>query len=337
MSKWFTMKAAGKAKKEANIAIFSDIGLFGVTAQDFHDQLAALGNPDTLNVTISSNGGDVAQGFAIYNMLARHSAHKVVTVEGLAASMASVIAMAGDEIVMPENAMLMIHNPWGSIGGEADQIASFADALKTMQANIVAAYKKRTGLPEDVIAGMMDRETWLGADKAVALGFADSMADPVKMAASFDLKRFEHVPEGFAKGLAPAAKRKRKDISASTNQESNMPKAQENAAVEEDMDFDTPAPKTEEEIRAELLGYQKEVRAVCKLASMEDLADGFIEKNTAVKDVIAALEEERKKKAPAGTDVSARNNARNTSGEPAPVIDPMAIFAKWNAAGKKRA
>lgn len=339
MSKWFSMKAAGK--KAANIAIFSDIGYFGVTAQDFHDQLAALGSPDELNISISSNGGDVSQGFAIFNMLARHPAHKVVTVEGLAASMASVIAMAGDEIVMPENSMLMIHNPWGSVMGESDQIASFAEALKTMQDNIVAAYVTRTGMSAEEVSALMDKETWLGAADAVEMGFADRMSDPVKMAASIDVKKFGNVPSGFAKKLARAASRSRKDIAASTPiKEAAMPKAKNEAAhVEDDMDFDTPATKTEEEIRAEVLAVAKEIRSVCKLAGKPELADGFIAENKSVADVVAALEAKAEEEAKAkgkGTEVSARNNPRNGS-EPAATIDPAKIWAKFNGAGRNRA
>src|SRR5882724_140496 len=160
MSKsWFAAKAARGAIPE--ITILSDIGEFGVTADDFNNQLKALGPTKEILVTISSNGGDVSVGTAIYNMLKRHPANKVVRVMGLAASMASVIAMAGDEVVMPGNAMLMIHNPWGGVMGESKEIKSFAAALDMMQANIQDAYVKRTGMDAADVAEMMDVETWL--------------------------------------------------------------------------------------------------------------------------------------------------------------------------------
>jgi len=196
MSKWFALNA-----NTAEISILNDIGMFGVTAEDFHRELRTLGKAKKLRISISSHGGDVAAGFAIFNMLASHPAHKVVTVNGLAASMASVIAMAGDEIVMPKNSTLMIHNPWGSITGESDQIASFAEGLKIMQDNIVAAYQDRTGLPENELRAMMDKETWLSADSAVEMGFADTIVEPVKMAASaYNLRRFSNVPTDFGSG-----------------------------------------------------------------------------------------------------------------------------------------
>jgi ClpP class serine protease len=135
-------------------------------------------------------------------MLNRHSARKIVTVEGLAASMASVIAMAGDEVVMPSNAMMMIHNPLGSITGGSDEIESFASALKIMRDNIAQAYKDRTGLGLDEIQKMMTRETWLSAEEAVAKGFADRIEAPRKIAASnLGLSRFTNVPDRLLDSL----------------------------------------------------------------------------------------------------------------------------------------
>ena len=191
MQKWFAVNTIA-----GTIAIHSDIGSGGLKAGDFQKQLEKV-RGSALHISINSNGGDVTDGFAIYNMLARHSSRKVVTIEGIAASMASVIAMVGDTIIMPQNALMMIHNPWGSIAGGADQIESFGGALKRMQANIVSAYTKRTKQPADKIQAMMDRETWLTAAEAVELGFADKIEGGLDMAASLrdmDLRAFKRVP-----------------------------------------------------------------------------------------------------------------------------------------------
>src|SRR5581483_6004115 len=191
MSKWFAINASA-----ARISLHSDIEMGVTNAADFSKQIDTI-KSNTIHIWINSNARDVPTGFAIYNMLARHKARKIVTIEGLAASMASVIAMAGDEIIMPENSMMMIHNPWGSVAGGPDQIASFGEALKTMQANIVAAYRKRTKLSEDKIQKMMDAETWLSAGEAKKLGFADKVEGALDMAAStrdMDLRRFARVP-----------------------------------------------------------------------------------------------------------------------------------------------
>jgi ATP-dependent Clp protease protease subunit len=192
---WFAARSASSSVGE--ITIYQDIGAGGVTADDFHAALTRLRGVSTLLIYINSDGGDVSTGMAILNMLQRFPARKLVRIDGLAASMASVIAMVGDEIVMPSNAMLMIHNPWGSVGGTAEQIKSFGEALTIMKSNIVGAYTKRTKLGVDHIRRLMDAETWMGADEAVRLGFADRVEAPLAMAAMAslpDVSKFRNAP-----------------------------------------------------------------------------------------------------------------------------------------------
>lgn len=199
MSKpWFVARAAGSV---GEITILSNIGMGEnpVTAEAVHAQLARFKaqGVKTLLITITSDGGDVTTGFAIYSMLSRWPGKKIVRISGLAASMASVIAMVGDEVVMPGNAMLMIHNPWGGVTGNADQLKSFGEALELMQANIRNAYVKRTGINPDEIQRMMDRETWLSAADAVRLGFADRIEGELKAAALAglpDISKFKNAP-----------------------------------------------------------------------------------------------------------------------------------------------
>jgi ATP-dependent protease ClpP protease subunit len=198
---WFTARNAGSV---GEIFLYSDRGEGGVSADSFYASLVAMRSVSTLVISINSNGGDVSTGFAIFNMLKRHPARKVVRVDGIAASMASVIAMVGDEVVMPSNAMLMIHNPYGAVGGSGDQIKSFGDALNVMQQNIAATYAQRTKIKIDRIFEMMDSETWLSADQALELGFADRVEAPLKMAAlanGVDTSRFLKAPTR-ARGIA---------------------------------------------------------------------------------------------------------------------------------------
>lgn len=308
---WFSMNA--NADGTADIAILSDIGMFGVTASDFRNQLIALGKPSEIRISISSDGGDVADGFAIYNMLNRHPANKIVTIDGLAASMASVVAMAGDEVIMPSNAMLMIHNPWGLAVGEADQLASFADALAIMQTNIAQTYKDRTGLPLAEIRSLMNKETWFSAKDAVAKGFADRVekAAPVD-AKAFNLARFNHVPALFGH----------------TSKESLTMTTQNKEAETVEV-----VAKTPEQIVAEDRAYQAEVRAVCKLAGKPEAADAYIAANKKVADVIAELEEQREAAAKKKgiTEVTARNNPRDSE-RPVATIDTAKIYQRWNSA-----
>lgn len=191
---WFKAQQTSGAGR---ITLMSDIGEFGVTAADFRVALASLGSVQRLDIDINSNGGDVTEGFAVYNMLARHPARKIVTILGLAASMASVIAMVGDEVMMPSNAMLMIHNPFGGAIGNASTIKSFGEALDIMQSSIRDVYARRTGLPSAQIAQMMDAETWLSAARSVELGFADRTIDPIR-AAAVSTARFRHPPANLA-------------------------------------------------------------------------------------------------------------------------------------------
>lgn len=149
------------------------------SANHFRDELAKYPEAKQIDVFINSYGGSVFEGTAIYNQLKRHPAHKTVYIDGFACSIASVIAMAGDEIVMPRNALMMIHNMWMGVSGNAAELRKAADDLDTINAAGRAAYLDRVGekLSEDELAGMMDAETWLTAEQCIEYGFADQYAD----------------------------------------------------------------------------------------------------------------------------------------------------------------
>lgn len=128
---WFRMKASGD--KAADIYIYDEIGYWGVTARQFAGSLKALGDLDHINLHIHSPGGDVFDGIAIYNLLNSHPASKTVYIDGLAASMASVIAMVGNPIIMPENAMMMIHYPSHYLMGTHEEPDLFINSLLIMK------------------------------------------------------------------------------------------------------------------------------------------------------------------------------------------------------------
>ncbi|MDQ7981357.1 Clp protease ClpP [Paraburkholderia sp. SARCC-3016] len=182
--------------------IYDEIGFWGVTAKDFIGELdAAASNGAQVVVAINSPGGDVLDAFAIYNALKRYAGRVTTRIDGIAASSASLVAMAGDTIVMPSNAMMMIHNPWTFAIGDADALRSTAETIEKMQASFIAAYASHTDLSDDEIAKMMDEETWLSATEAKALGLCDEIEDPVKLQASINvgaaLARFRDVPQGL--------------------------------------------------------------------------------------------------------------------------------------------
>lgn len=149
------------------------------SANTFRETLAQHPNVSQINIYINSYGGSVFEGTAIYNQLKRHPAHKIVYVDGFACSIASVIAMAGDEVVMPRNTMMMIHNMWMGAVGNAAQLRKAAEDLDVINAAGRQAYLEKAGdkLDEAKLTAMMDAETWLTAQQCMDLGLADRFAD----------------------------------------------------------------------------------------------------------------------------------------------------------------
>ncbi|GIP38646.1 ATP-dependent Clp protease proteolytic subunit [Paenibacillus sp. J31TS4] len=176
------------------------------TAQSFNDDLKALGDIKTLNVYLNSPGGSVFQGQAIHTILKRHKARVNVHVDGVAASIASVIAMAGDAVYMPKNAMMMIHNPWTYAAGNANDLRKAADDLDKIAESIVEAYLGKTGdsLSREQLTEIMDSETWLTADECLAYGLCDVVTEAKEIAASADpewFARFKNTPDTLVKAV----------------------------------------------------------------------------------------------------------------------------------------
>ena len=149
------------------------------SANKFRTELSAHPDVKQINIYINSYGGSVFEGTAIYNQLKRHPAHKTVYVDGFACSIASVIAMAGDEVVMPRNALMMIHNMWMCISGNSAELRKAADDLDTINAAGRQAYLMKSGgkLDEARLVELMDAESWLTAEQCMEMGLADRYAD----------------------------------------------------------------------------------------------------------------------------------------------------------------
>ncbi|MEQ5239499.1 ClpP-like prohead protease/major capsid protein fusion protein [Proteus terrae] len=186
---WFRMQA--KEDQTADIYIYDEIGGWGISARRFTEDLISLGNLSHINLHIHSPGGEVFDGIAIYNQLKNHSATITVFIDGLAASMASVIAMVGDTVIMPKNAMMMIHKPWGVSWGDANDMREYADLLDKLENVLIPAYVAKTGKTTEEITAMLEQETWLDGDECVEHGFADKVIEPVKAMASLTSKRIE--------------------------------------------------------------------------------------------------------------------------------------------------
>jgi len=206
--KYWEFKA--KSKDEADLYLYIEIASWGGgyaahSAQSFKKEMDALGDIKILNIYINSPGGDVFEGNAIYNLLKRKAqkCNVNVYIDGLAASIASVIAMAGANIIMPNNTMMMIHNCWGSISGNAKQLREWADSLDKINTTIKQAYLNKAGdkLDEETITQLMDDETWLTAQECLDYGLCDEVVGAKQIAAKFDkslLKNYKNVPDVFS-------------------------------------------------------------------------------------------------------------------------------------------
>jgi ATP-dependent protease ClpP protease subunit len=187
------------ADDSADIYVYGDIGGWwdGIQPADIAKEIADL-DVETLNVHVNSPGGIVWDGFAIYNAFAAHSAHVVMNVEAVAASIASVIVMAGDEIRIGESANIMIHKPWSFAIGDADIMRQEAELLDNLEQGIVDIYAARTGNDDAALKNWIKAETWFRGQKAVDEGFADSVIPnkqkEKKAARSALLNLYKHTP-----------------------------------------------------------------------------------------------------------------------------------------------
>jgi ATP-dependent Clp protease protease subunit len=191
MTTWYEIRARASG---AEVLIYDEIGAYGVSAKGFLAELGALPDGVPIDLRLNSPGGSVFDAVAIHNALTRHSGRVTAWIDGIAASAASYVAMAGDEIVMPENAFLMIHDPSGIVMGTAADMREMAATMDKIAGSMVRGYAARSGRSEAEIAALMAAETWFDAQDAVAAGLATRIAEPVRIAASFDIARFRNAP-----------------------------------------------------------------------------------------------------------------------------------------------
>lgn len=195
-------------KEEAEILLYDEIGFFGIEAKAFVNEITAVAaTAKTIHLRINSPGGSVFDGIAIANAIKevkdRSDVRVIAHVDSLAASMASVIALAAHETLMAENAFFMIHDPWTFTIGNASQLRKDADLLdKLGDTAIRAAYIAKTGKSEDEIKAWMADETWFTAEEALAAGFVDSIEKKSEVKASFDLSVFAKTPAALAESDA---------------------------------------------------------------------------------------------------------------------------------------
>lgn len=175
--KWYDMEISPDTG-EATAYLYDDIGGHGITAKSFIEDLGYL-KAGSLSVRINSYGGEIDQGVAIYNYLKQYDGQVTVYIDGMAASIASVIAMAGDKVVMGEAALMFIHNPWTMIAGDSATLEKESRDLAKRKESLMAIYRAKIGpgIDDEMLSNMMDDETLMTAEEAVDLGFADEVME----------------------------------------------------------------------------------------------------------------------------------------------------------------
>ena len=179
MRPFFKFQAATGAP--AVLSIGGDIGAGSATATAFRSQLGAVRGM-SITVEVNSLGGDVFAGIAIHNLLRASGKRINVKVAGIAASAASLIAMAGDTIEMPSNTFMVIHNPWTTAVGTADEMRAEADVLDKIGTALVSTYCRRTGMSEPRMRVLLSADTCMSADEALADGFCTAITDEIEWA-----------------------------------------------------------------------------------------------------------------------------------------------------------
>lgn len=359
----YAFAAAKAAGEPETLSIYDEIGFWGVQAKDFRTSLAAV-KSSSISVEINSPGGDVFAGLAIYNMLKASGKEIVVKVMGVAASAASLIAMAGDKIQMPKNTMMMIHNPWSIAMGNAEELREQADTLEKIGNSLLGTYMAKTGMAEDEMKAMLAKDTWLTADEALEMGFATEITDEIKVKAAFDLDRAD-LPANVkaALGLSPKATDKTPEEIAAEEEAARIEAERlEAERLEAEKNKGEPEPPLAEQINtlavqanlaehapmlvtacATLAEAQaritsaREITALCAVAKVPDSAKAFIASNKSVAQARAALIEVLAKADEENpVDTTPKNNQQAGNGGKPKAATTASIWASHNSQKVKK-
>jgi ATP-dependent protease ClpP protease subunit len=368
MREWFRIQLKAEGEEQpavAEIQIVDFIGDwiddywgFGVTARSFVEQLSKLPESvKTLRVHINSPGGDVFGAVNIANALRDQRAskgRKVETiVDGIAASAASVILMAGDPVRIADNGLVMIHNPWTVAVGNAAELQKAAEDLEKFRAsNIIPTYQWHSPLSAEEIVALMDATTWMSADEAVTMGFADEKVEGLQAAAALDPRSISKlaVPAKYAARVAALLKSEPPPAPEAKVEPPAAPPASKAMAAADVLQVCAAAgldivfaqtllnqDSTEAEVaaritaetsrRAEAAARETEIRALCRVSGQEDLASELIRSAMPVADVRSHLT-----KLTAKLDVAEieAGLAPDHGEGRKPVIDVMAWYAERN-------
>lgn len=317
MKQWFRVSASVADPTTVDIHIIDFIGdwmddainriwgeQIGITARAFVDELAKLPeNVKALRVHINSPGGDVQGAVNIANALREQQTSKGRTVEtivdGLAASAASIIAMAGSKVTMADNALLMIHNAWTIAVGNAADMRKTADVLDAVKSQIISTYQWHSELSDAEISALMDAETWMDADEAITNGFATDKIAGIAVAASINPKSLAKlkIPEKFQarvqKFVAPKTETpspaKAEDVLRLCKESECLDLAEGFVAKKATLDEVNASLATEKQTRTAAKARNEEIRALCIAAKFPEQAEGYIASNMPMPAIKAQL------------------------------------------------
>lgn len=258
----------------------SDMTWWGdeVIPQQFREELKQ--HKGDLTVVLNSPGGDVFAGMSIYNALREFEAHVTVRIDGLAASIASVIAMAGDKVVMSPGTMMMIHKPWTMAVGDANELDKVKEVLNSIEDSIIPIYTSRSGLSKDEVIEMLEAETWMTAEEAVEFGFADEYIEAKKKVSISDMFKnaingeFAYNMSVMEAPLKDLADKLRAQVDTDVPSEETDDIATTTEAVDETVSVQTDAPeesKDEPEAK-ETTEVNNNVREDTTMADNKDIA-----------------------------------------------------------------
>lgn len=293
------------------------------TSSDVIIALAQVGDASDVTIRLNSGGGIATEGSAIHSAIARHRGRKTIIVEGIAASAASTIAMAADDLVMSLGALMMIHDPSGFTFGTVKDHELQIEALTALGNAMASIYAAKSGRTVAECRSDMETEIWLTADKAVEMGYADRALGAANdneqpEPTAFNYRAYKNPPErivALADARAWAKRAPQAALSAATNSQKEDPMAEDPA--------DKTAPATTDartQGRSEALAYVREISEICTLAGSPDKAQAFIEKDAKPADVRKELLDARAS-ADAAREVSGQHQPNNANQKPVAKVD----------------
>lgn len=263
---WYEIRALAAGRVE--IFLYDVIGGWGITAQQFVTDCKEAGvfEASAVDLHIHSPGGDVMQGFAIYNTLSRLKAKVDIWVDGVAASMASmIVCLPGATVHMPENAWIMVHKPWGGIAGDSDDMRDYAAWLDRNEALMLSAYMNKTGLGQEELEAMLKAETWLNGAEAVEKGFADTLEPELQAAACVNenkLKDYQNMPEQIKSLFAPRAE-------TPVNQPQQLAPVQQPAPVQANLNPPAPQQPVQQMANIDITALAQQLQQQMQTANAE--------------------------------------------------------------------